>query len=96
MLVTDIFGGATPGASTLTIPNTSIVSYANGDNGQELVFGMLETMSQAVATGLLDNLKVTTTSSLFTNGTILQKKYTFTVNLDFESEILESLDVSPE
>jgi hypothetical protein len=96
MLITDIFGGATAGASTLTIPNTSIVSYSNGDNGQELAFGMLETMAQAVATGLLDNLKITTSSSLITNGTILQKKYTFTVNLDFDSEILATLDVSPE
>ena len=96
MLVTDVFGGATAGVSTLTIPNTSIVSYSNGDNGQEMIFGMLETFSQALDGSGLANVTVSTGTNLLGTGTVLQKTYNFTVNLDFSVSGLENLDVLAE
>lgn len=96
MLVTDVFGGATAGASTLTIPNTSIISYSNGDSGQEMIFGMLETFATALDGSGLNNVTVTSGTSLLSNGTVLQKVYNFTVNLDFTGTGLDALDVLAE
>lgn len=96
MLVTDVFGGATAGASTLTIPNTSITSYSNGDTGQEMIFGMLETFATALDGSGLNNVTVSTGSSLLNNGAVLQKTYSFVVNLDFDAIGLDNLDVLAE
>lgn len=98
--VTGIFPGATVSGGDLTIPSGSIVSYVpvstSNPSGAELVYGLLETMAQAVAGANYTNVDVATTSTLTTGGTILRKVYTYTVNLDFDNTLLDQLDVKPE
>lgn len=93
-----IFGGQEPTISNgaITIPSGTIVSYIpigqTDPSAAEFVFGMCETMHQAVVDGGLTNC----TSSVGTQlvgSTTLKKTYTFVVNLDFASANLDDLDV---
>jgi hypothetical protein len=90
--------GQTPTISNgdITIPSGSIVSYVPVSNtspaASEFVFGMCETMHQAVTDGGLTNCTSSVATSLV-GGNTLKKVYTFTLNLDFASADLNNLDV---
>ena len=94
-----IFNNITAGdvsSGDLTIPSGDIVSFvpANHDTSgaAEFVFGMCETMHQAVKDGGLTNCTTSVQTNLI-SGDTLQKSYTFTVNLDFADANLANLDV---
>jgi hypothetical protein len=97
--VQDVFNGASVSDGDLTIPSGSIVSYVPSTSGNppatEMVFGLLETMHRAVASGNPVNVTSTVNSSFGNN--VLSRFYTFQVNLDFNPEVsLENLDVVAE
>lgn len=98
--ITGIFPNATVSNGDLTIPSGDIVSYipvsTSNPSGAEMVYGLLQTMSEAVSTANYDNVTVTTTGSLISGGTVLRRTYTFTLNLDFDSNIYSGLDVKAE
>tara|TARA_B100002019_G_C21247927_1_gene589410 strand:- start:1455 stop:1772 length:318 start_codon:yes stop_codon:yes gene_type:complete len=96
-----IFPNITAGdinAGDITIPNGDITSFTptNHDTSgaAEFVFGMCETMHQAVSTGGLTNC-TTSVGTQLVGDTTLKKTYTFVVNLDFTNASLENLDVKP-
>jgi hypothetical protein len=94
----DVFSGATVSNGAVTIPSGSIVSYVpasvTSPSGAEGVFGVLETLSRAVAgaTGI-NNLSVSTNSSVLDNGATLRKSFSFTCSLALTSGIYESLNL---
>lgn len=98
--VQEVFPGASVTDGELTIPSGSVTSFApstlTNPGAYEMVYGLLETMSSAVATGNLSNLTVARSQLLTNNGTILQKTYNFTVRLDFDTDIYNILDVRAE
>ena len=98
--ITEIFPGATVSDGDLTIPSGNITSYvpvsSTNPGVYEMVYGLLETMSTAVATGNATNLTVTRNQNLLNNGTVLQKTYTFVVRLDFDQSIYDDLNILPE
>lgn len=94
-----IFPNITAGdinAGDITIPNGDITSFTptNHDTSgaAEFVFGMCETMHQAVNTGGLTNCTTSVGTQLI-GDTTLKKTYTFVVNLDFTNASLDNLDV---
>ena len=86
--ITEIFPTSTVVDGDLVINNGDITSYipvSSTDPGvYEMVYGILETMSAAVATGNATNLTATRSQTLTNNGTVLQKTYNFVVRLDFD------------
>jgi hypothetical protein len=98
--ITEIFPNATVSAGSLTIPSGNITSYipvsSTNPGVYEMVYGLLETMSTAVATGNATNLTVEKTQALTNNGTVLQKTYSFVVRLDFNESIYDDLNILPE
>lgn len=95
----EVFVNATVSNGDLTIPSGSINSYApssaTSPKVSEMVYGLLDTMASAVATGNMTNLTVSQSQSL--SGDTLTKRYNFTVNLAFDSDTVDSiLDVKAE
>jgi hypothetical protein len=96
--IADVFSGATVSSGNLTIPSGSIVSYVpasvSNPSGSEGVFGLLETLSRSVtgATGI-NNLTVSTTSTVLDGGSTLRKSFTFQCSLALTSGIYESLNL---
>lgn len=92
--------GVTPTVANgdITIPSGSITSYIPLSNtsppASEFVFGMCETMHQAVSVGGLTNCTSTVQTSL--SGSTLRKVYTFSINLDFSGTDLDLLNVKSE
>lgn len=93
--------GQTPtiSAGDITIPSGTITSYVPVSNtspaASEFVFGMCETMHDAVKDGGLVNCKSAVGTQLV-GSTTLKKTYTFTINLDFVDANLANLDVKAE
>lgn len=98
--VTDVFPNATVSGGDLTIPSGDIVSYTpvstSNPSGAEMVYGLLETISQAVAAAGYTNVSVSTSGSLTSGGSVLRRTYNFTLNLDFGNTVYDDLDVKPE
>lgn len=94
--VSEMFSnGATISSFNLTIPSGSLVScpLPSSGNPNEVVFGLVETVHRAVASGLPSNIVTTATTSLL-NPTTLRRSYTFVIDLAFNnSNIIELLDV---
>ena len=96
--IADVFSGATVSGGDLTIPSGSIVSYVpasvSSPSGAEGVFGILETLSRGVAgaTGI-NNLTVSTSSTVLDAGATLRKSFTFTCSLALTSGIYETLNL---
>lgn len=95
----EVFASASVLNGDLTIPSGSINSFvpsAANTGVYEMIFGLVDTIAGAVATGNMTNVRVTETSTLV-NATTLRKNYNFTINLDFDSDTIEgSLNVVPE
>lgn len=98
--ITEVFPNATVLSGDLTINSGDITSYvpvsSTNPSVYEMVYGLLETMSAAVATGNAINLTVNRGQSLTNNGTVLQKTYNFVVRLNFDPAIYDDLDVLEE
>lgn len=96
--VTEMFPkGATISSFDLTIPSGSLYSCSlpSSGNPNEVVFGLIETLHRAVASGLPTYISTTSATSLLDAST-LRKTYSFTVDLSFSnSSVIESLDVKP-
>ena len=98
--ITEVFPTSTVVDGDLVINNGDITSYipvSSTDPGvYEMVYGLLETMSAAVATGNATNLTVSRGQSLTNNGAVLQKTYNFVVRLNFDPAIYDDLNVLAE
>jgi|694.fasta_scaffold15629_14 hypothetical protein len=98
--IQEVFTGATVNASGgLILPSGSINSYIPLTSGNptvyEMIFGLVDTMADAVASGNLTNVTVSQSQSI--SGNTLVKRYNFTVNLDLAgSDIDEILNVKVE
>lgn len=96
--ITGVFTGATISAFDLTIPSGSLVSCplpASG-NPTEIIFGLLETMHQAIASGDPTYISSSAVSSL-ADTTTYRRTYSFSVDLAFDNNtILELLNVKAE
>lgn len=95
----EVFASASVSNGDLTIPSGSINSFAPtaANTGvYEMIFGLVDTLASAVATGDMTNVRVTETSTLV-NQNLLRKNYNFVINLDFDSDSIEgTLNVIPE
>lgn len=101
--VTGVFPGATVDNGDLTIPAGSITSWTptslTDPGGYELVYGLLETLNSKVGSNFTNMSSTVTSQVVGTAGAAnskLRRRYTFTVDLDFSSSILSSLNVLPE
>lgn len=98
--VTDIFPNATVVAGELRIPSGDIISYTpssvSSPTGAEMIYGLLQTISEAVAASGYTNVIVSTSGSLTNAGTTLRRLYNFTINLDFDGDAYAGLDVKSE
>lgn len=96
--ISDVFTGATISSFNLTIPSGSLVSCplpASGDPN-EIIFGLLENVHRAVASGAPTYI-TTSASSALVSSTTYRRSYTFNVDLEFDgSTLLETLDVKDE
>lgn len=97
--IQEVFPGATITDSNLTIPSGSINSYIPLTTGNptayEMIFGLLDTISNAVSTGNLSSIVVSTSDSL--SGSVLNKRYNFTVKVAYNSaEVVDSSNLIPE
>lgn len=97
--VTNIFPNATVVGGDLTIPSGDIVSYnpvsTSNPTGAEMVYGLLQTMSDAVRVADYTNLTCTVTTNL-ANSTTLRRQYVFNVNLEVDDSIYNDLNVKSE
>jgi len=97
--LTQIFPGATVSNGAITIPSGTIRSFiptAANTGVYDFIFGMIDTLSSAVSSGLPTNITVSEGSSL-PSTTTLRKTYNFAVNLNFDSNAVEQiLDVIKE
>lgn len=96
--ITGVFTGATISSFDLTIPSGSLVSCAlpSSGNPTEIIFGLLETMHQAIASGDPTYINSSATSSLV-DLTTYRRTYSFTVDLAFNNTtILDLLNVKEE
>lgn len=78
----------------LLIPSGDISTHfpsAINTGVAELVWGLVDTLSDAVATGAYSNLRSSVSQSLA--GNTLTKSYSFTVNLDFSAGVDASVNV---
>lgn len=91
--VAEIFTGATVSAGALTLASGSINSYVpssvTSPTVYEMVYGLIDTMADAVATGNLTNVTVTQSQTL--TGTTLSKRYNFVVNLDMSGNTVDAI-----
>ena len=96
--ISDVFTGATISSFNLTIPSGSLFSCplpASGDPN-EILFGVLETMHQAISSGTPTYVSSSASATLIGSDTY-RRTYSFTVDLDFNgSTILQLLNVKPE
>lgn len=94
--LTEMFpNGATISSFNLTIPSGSLYScpLPSSGNPNEVVFGLIETLHRAVASGLPTYI-TTTSSTLLASSNTLRKVYTFNIDLEFnDNSVIESLDV---
>jgi hypothetical protein len=97
--LTQIFAGCSVSNGALTIPSGTIRSFvpvSTSSGVQELVFGLVDTLAGVVSANTPSNITVTESSSLPSDN-VLRKTYTFSVNLSYDSNSVESiLNVSPE
>lgn len=96
--IDDVFSGAFVQDGDVVIPSGSLISCdtpaANDPN--EIIFGILETMHDAVSTEGQTYVRSSATSNLIDSSTY-RRVYTFTVDLEFSNTtILNLLDVKPE
>jgi len=98
--ITEIFPTSTVVDGDLVINSGDVTSYipvsSTNPGVYEMVYGLLETMSAAVATGNATNLTVIRGQNLTNNGTVLQKTYNFVVRLDFDPAVYNDLNVLAE
>jgi hypothetical protein len=91
--VVEIFPSATVANGNLTIPSGAINSYVptslTSPTVYEMVYGIIDTMADAVATGNLANVTVTQSQTL--TGTTLSKRYNFVVNLDMSGNTVDAI-----
>jgi len=91
--IVEIFPSATVANGNLTIPSGAINSYVptspTSPTVYEMVFGLIDTMADAVATGNLTNVTVTQSQTL--TGTTLSKRYNFVVNLDMSGNTVDAI-----
>lgn len=96
--INQVFNGATISNFALTIPSGTLISCnqpASG-NPNEIIFGILENIYQAVSSGTPTNITASAGSVLASTDTY-RRNYSFTVDLAFNSStILSTLDVKPE
>lgn len=94
--LTQIFPGLTVSNGNVTIPSGTINSFipSSAQSGvQDFIWGLIDTLSTAVSSGLPTNITVTEGSSL-PNAATLRKTYNFVVNLDYDAASVEEvLDV---
>jgi hypothetical protein len=96
--ITGVFSGATISSFDLTIPSGSLVSCSLPATGTptEIIFGLLETMHQAIATGDPTYISSSAASTLLDASTY-RRTYSFTVDLAFDNTtILGLLNVKAE
>jgi hypothetical protein len=96
--ITGVFSGASISSFALTIPSGSLVSCPLPATGTptEVIFGLLETMHQAIADGDPTYISSSAVSSLV-DSTTYRRVYSFTVDLAFDNTtILELLNVKAE
>ena len=75
---------------------TSISLTGNQTGVYDLIFGLVDTIAASVSTGNLQNITVNQSQSLI-GGNTLRKNYNFSINLDFDNDIVEGvLDVKSE
>lgn len=95
--ISNVFSGATVSSFALTIPSGSLVSCTNpvATDPNEIIFGMLENIYQAVSSGDPTYIQTNVSSSLVGTDTY-RRVYSFTVDLDFDgSAVIADLDVKP-
>jgi len=94
--VTEMFeNGATISSFNLTIPSGSLISCPLPSSGDpnEVIFGIVETMYRAVASGSPDNISASASSTLI-DTTTLRRSYSFSIDLGFDgADVIESLNV---
>lgn len=95
--ISDVFPGATISNFAITIPSGALVScrHPASNDPNEMMFGLLETMHRAVASGVPENVRTFASASLV--GNTFLRGYGFDVDLNFSgAAILEDLNVKPE
>ena len=98
--VTELFSSAVinTGANTITISGTDLTSinFGNESGVYNVIFGLVDSIAASVATGNMQNITVTQSQSLV-GGNTLRKNYNFSINLDFDNDVVEGvLDVKSE
>lgn len=96
--INDVFSGATIESGDVVIPSGSLISCESpaANNPNEIIFGILETMHDAVSAEGQTYVRSAATSNLI-NSSTYRRTYTFTLDLDFNnSTILNLLNVKPE
>lgn len=96
--ITGVFNGATISSFDLTIPSGSLFScpLPSSGNPNEIIFGILENLHRAVASGDPTYISSSASSTLIDLSTY-RRTYSFTVDLSFDNTtIIELLDVKPE
>jgi hypothetical protein len=96
--VTEMFeNGATISSFNLTIPSGSLISCPLPSSGDpnEVIFGLVETVFRAVASGSPTNITASASTTL-TNSTTLRRSYNFSIDLGFDgADVIETLNVKP-
>jgi hypothetical protein len=95
--ISDVFPGATISSFAITIPSGALVSCRHpvSSDPNEIMFGILETMHRAVASGVPDNVRTFASANLV--GSTFLRGYGFDVDLNFSgAAVLEDLNVKPE
>jgi hypothetical protein len=98
--VTELFSSAVidTGNNTITVSGTDLTSINFGTESgvYNVIFGLVDSIAAAVSTGNMQNITVGQSQSLV-GGNTLRKNYNFSINLDFNNDIVEGvLDVKSE